>query len=49
MHLFEQVVVVNGMMVTDVAKFRMIHAYKLKDNPIDLIQSEAPDVVLLGM
>ena len=47
--LFEQVVVVNGMMVGDIAKFGMIRPHKFENNPIGLIHSEAPDFVLLGM
>ena len=47
--LFEQVKVVDRMVVTDVTEFGMIGADKFKDNPVSLIDPEAPDFMVLGM
>ena len=47
--LFEQIEVVNGVVVTDVAKFDMVGANEFEDHPVSLIHSETPDVMALGM
>jgi len=36
------------MVVTDVTEFGMIGADKFKDNPVSLVDSEAPNFMLLG-
>ena len=47
--LFEQVVVVDGMMMTDVSKFGVASAHKLEDDSIGSVNPKAPDFVMFGM
>lgn len=44
----EHVVVVDGMMVADVAQFNVVGAEKLENDPIGTIDAEALDFVVLG-
>ena len=46
--LFKEIVVINEMVVADVAQLSLAGFDKFKDDPVGLVYAEAPDFVVLG-
>ena len=47
--LSEHVVVVDGVVMADIAKFDVVRPKKLENDPIGAIDSKAPDLVMFRM
>lgn len=45
-YLFEHVVVIDGMMVADIAQLNVVGAEEFENDPIGTIDAEAPNFVM---
>ncbi|MCZ7627108.1 MAG: hypothetical protein FIA90_06135 [candidate division NC10 bacterium] len=47
--LFEQIKIINRMVVPNITEFRLIGSDKSEDDPVCLVDPEAPDLMMLGV